>query len=169
MQADEERGARPEQAHPRPLGQRPQDVQVGVAGTAVVERSGRRRRAGADQEVPHHPAGRREPEEPIAGATSRCSPTAFECSSTTPPCPWTIGFGSPVVPDEYRIQSGWSNGTGSNVSGSGGPASRSAQAMAAVGRRGVRVRYGIEHVRSSAGSAARSSSMTSRRSNGLPP
>ena len=32
-----------------------------------------------------------------------------------PPCPWTIGFGSPVVPELYRTNSGWSNGTGSNA------------------------------------------------------
>jgi len=24
----------------------------------------------------------------------------FRCSSRIPPCPWTIAFGSPVVPDE---------------------------------------------------------------------
>ena len=26
----------------------------------------------------------------------------FICSRTIPPCPWTIPFGSPVVPEEYE-------------------------------------------------------------------
>ena len=37
-----------------------------------------------------------------------------------PPCPCTMPFGRPVVPDEYRTHSGWSNGTGSNASGAPG-------------------------------------------------
>ena len=32
--------------------------------------------------------------------TSNMSPIALACSMTTPPWPWTIAFGSPVVPDE---------------------------------------------------------------------
>ena len=32
--------------------------------------------------------------------TSMCSAACLCCSSTTPPCPCTIPFGSPVVPDE---------------------------------------------------------------------
>src|SRR6476660_5931550 len=43
---------------------------------------------------------------------SDCRATAFKCSSTTPPCPCRIPFGSPVVPEENRIHSGWSNSTG---------------------------------------------------------
>ena len=34
-------------------------------------------------------------------------------SRMIPPWPWTIAFGSPVVPDENSTHSGWSNGTGS--------------------------------------------------------
>jgi hypothetical protein len=52
---------------------------------------------------------------------SRCRTIFFRCSSRIPPWPCTIAFGSPVVPDEYRIHSGWSNGTGSN---SNGPSAR---------------------------------------------
>ena len=37
-------------------------------------------------------------------------PITFRCSSSMPPCPWTIGFGRPVVPDEYRTYSGCSVG-----------------------------------------------------------
>ena len=31
---------------------------------------------------------------------SMCRESTFRCSSRMPPCPWTIGFGRPVVPDE---------------------------------------------------------------------
>src|SRR6185503_568858 len=34
------------------------------------------------------------------GDRSECSRAFFRCSSRIPPCPWTIAFGSPVVPDE---------------------------------------------------------------------
>jgi hypothetical protein len=50
-----------------------------------------------------------------AGPRSRCSASDLRCSSTIPPWPWTIGLGSPVVPEEYRIHSGWSNGTRSKL------------------------------------------------------
>ena len=40
---------------------------------------------------------------------------AFKCSSTTPPCPCMMPFGSPVVPEENRIHSGWSKSTGTGV------------------------------------------------------
>ena len=36
----------------------------------------------------------------------------MSCSSRMPPWPWTIAFGRPVVPLEYRTWSGWSNATG---------------------------------------------------------
>ena len=39
----------------------------GCAGVAVVEDDRRLGEQAADEEVPHHPAGRREPEEPVAG------------------------------------------------------------------------------------------------------
>ena len=44
------------------------------------------------------------------------SPRVLRYSSTTPPCPCTMPLGTPVVPDEYSTQSGWSNGTGSGAS-----------------------------------------------------
>ena len=47
---------------------------------------------------------------------SRCNHAFFRCSSRIPPCPWTIGFGSPVVPEEYKTHSGWSNGSCANSS-----------------------------------------------------
>ena len=53
---------------------------------------------------------------PACASTCRCS--IFRCSSRMPPWDWTIAFGSPVVPDEYRTHSGCSNGTRSNSSGS---------------------------------------------------
>jgi len=34
------------------------------------------------------------------GPRSQWSETAFRCSSTMPPCPCTMGLGSPVVPEE---------------------------------------------------------------------
>ena len=54
---------------------------------------------------------------------SRCRCSILRCSSRIPPWPWTIAFGSPVVPDEYRTHSGWSNGTRSNSSALVGRAS----------------------------------------------
>jgi hypothetical protein len=34
------------------------------------------------------------------GPRSQCSARNFRCSTTIPPCPCTIPFGSPVVPEE---------------------------------------------------------------------
>jgi hypothetical protein len=34
------------------------------------------------------------------GPRSACSARFFRCSSRIPPCPCTIGFGNPVVPEE---------------------------------------------------------------------
>ena len=48
---------------------------------------------------------------------SRCRFWCLSCSSRIPPWPWTIAFGSPVVPLEYRTHSGWSKSTGSSTSG----------------------------------------------------
>ena len=59
-------GAGAEAGRPRALGKVPEDIHVRVARVAVV---GDDRRAGeedADEEVPHHPAGRREPEDAVA-------------------------------------------------------------------------------------------------------
>src|SRR3954451_17370441 len=104
------------------------------------------------------------------GRTSNWRPTALACSRTMPPWPWTIAFGRPVVPDEYSTQSGWSNGTASNVRGSDGPAANSdhdiSSAPAGVASTS---RYGMRMVRLRVGSAARRSSMTGRRSNDLSP
>jgi hypothetical protein len=33
---------------------------------------------------------------------SKQSPRFLQCSSRIPPCPWTIAFGNPVVPEEKR-------------------------------------------------------------------
>ena len=52
----------------------------------------------------------------LPSCRSRCRKPFFSCSRRMPPCPCTIGFGSPVVPEENRMYSGWSNGTGSKVS-----------------------------------------------------
>ena len=59
-------GARPEGGHPGALGQVPQRAEVGRAGIAVEEHDRGRRQQHADEEVPHHPAGRGEPEDAIA-------------------------------------------------------------------------------------------------------
>ena len=48
---------------------------------------------------------------------SRCRFRCLSCSSRIPPWPWTIAFGRPVVPLEYRTHSGWSKATGSSTSG----------------------------------------------------
>ena len=48
------------------LGEIPQRPEVGMAGVAVVEHDRSLREQPAVQEVPHHPAGRREPEEAVA-------------------------------------------------------------------------------------------------------
>ena len=58
---------------------------------------------------------------------SRWSDSALRCSRTMPPWPWTIGLGRPVVPDEYRIHSGWSKATGSAATSPASPASSSCQ------------------------------------------
>ena len=57
----------PEAGDARLLGQVPEDAEVGSAGVAVVEHDRRVRGECADDEVPHHPARRREPEEPVVG------------------------------------------------------------------------------------------------------
>ena len=60
-------GAGAEHRHPGPLGQIPEDAHVRVAGIAVVEDDCRPGQQPGDEEVPHHPAGRGEPEEAVAG------------------------------------------------------------------------------------------------------
>ena len=60
-------GAGAEHRDPGPLGEVPEDAHVGVAGVAVVEDDRGPGEEAGDEEVPHHPAGRREPEEAVAG------------------------------------------------------------------------------------------------------
>ena len=48
-------------------GEVPEDVHVGVAGAAVVEHDRGVGEQDPDEEVPHHPAGGREPEDAVAG------------------------------------------------------------------------------------------------------
>ena len=63
------------------------------------------------------------------GFRSQLKACALHSSSRIPPCPCTIAFGRPVVPDEKSTNSGWSNATGRNASGPGS-ASSSSQASA---------------------------------------
>ncbi len=51
---------------------------------------------------------------------SMCRLSFLSCSSRIPPWPWTIAFGRPVVPLEYRTQRGWSNGTATSSSSASG-------------------------------------------------
>ena len=103
----------------RLLGEIPQRAEVGVARVAVVEDDRRVGQKAADEQVPHHPARGREPEDAVLGWASRCRCVCLRCSSRIPPCPWTMPFGRPVVPDEYSTQSGWSNATASKRSSAG--------------------------------------------------
>ena len=57
------------------------------------------------------------------GLRSQLNECALRYSSRMPPCPWTIAFGRPVVPDENSTNSGWSNATGRNASGAGSASS----------------------------------------------
>ena len=56
----------PEAGHARALGQVPEDVHVGMTRAAVVEHDRGRGQQAGDEEVPHHPAGRGEPEDAVA-------------------------------------------------------------------------------------------------------
>ena len=67
-------GARPEMGRAGRLGQGPEHVEVGVARAAVVEDRRPADQQRPDEEVPHHPAGRRVPEEPVAGADVEVEP-----------------------------------------------------------------------------------------------
>ena len=63
----EERGARAEQGHAGGRRHLPQDAEVRVARVAVVQHRRATDQQRAEQQVPHHPAGRRVPEHPVAG------------------------------------------------------------------------------------------------------
>ena len=67
MHAAMNAGARAERGDAGLLGEVPQHAHVGVARVAVVEHDRRLGEQHADEEVPHHPAGRREPEDAVAG------------------------------------------------------------------------------------------------------
>ena len=94
----------PKMRHPLGLGEVEQHVAVGMERRAVVEQQRRAGREARDQPVPHHPAAGREVEEPVAARRCRqCSRCSFRCWSSVPPAPCTMHFGTPVVPDEYRM------------------------------------------------------------------
>ncbi len=57
----------PKHRDPRVLRQVPQNAEVRVARIAVIQHDRGVGQQHADEEVPHHPAGRREPEHPVAG------------------------------------------------------------------------------------------------------
>src|SRR5205823_13153273 len=59
--------ARAEARDSRGVGEIPQRPQIGVRRVPVEEDDRRLREQAADEEIPHHPAGGREPEEPVAG------------------------------------------------------------------------------------------------------
>ena len=61
------RRARPERRHLRARREVPQRAHVRVARRAVVQQHRRLGQQPRDDEVPHHPAGRGEPEQPVAG------------------------------------------------------------------------------------------------------
>ena len=60
-------GAGAEHRHPGALGEVPEHAHVRVARVAVVEDDRGPGQQSRDEEVPHHPAGRGEPEEAVAG------------------------------------------------------------------------------------------------------
>ncbi|GBC87295.1 hypothetical protein HRbin12_01298 [bacterium HR12] len=63
----EEGGAGAERGDAELGGEAPERGEVGVRGAPVVEHDARAEGEPAEEEVPHHPAGRREPEEALAG------------------------------------------------------------------------------------------------------
>jgi hypothetical protein len=102
-----------------------------------------------------------------SGPTSFCRARAFACSSRIPPWPCTIGFGSPVVPEEYRTYSGWAKGTASCTRGA--DAAVSSAHVVVPSMRASASRYGSTTVAARPGSAARISSTSRRRSIALVP
>ena len=67
----------------------------------------------------------------------------FSISSRIPPCPCTIAFGSPVVPELYSTHSGWSNGTCANASSSSAPSARKSSHRVALSSRRGRARVEV--------------------------
>ena len=99
-------GAGAEQLEPGGFGQLPQGVEVGVGGVAVEQDGDGADQQAADDEVPHHPAGRRVPEQAVARTQVGVQAEDLTCSRTTPPWLCTRALGRPVVPDEYSTHSG---------------------------------------------------------------
>ena len=62
----QERRGRAEVRHPGPGREPPQRAQIRVRRVAVEQHDRRTHGGGGDEVVPHHPAGRGEPEEPVA-------------------------------------------------------------------------------------------------------
>ncbi len=62
-----ERGAQPEERRLRLLDQPPLEAEIGPAGVPVDHHDRAAREQDRDERVPHHPRGRREPEEPVVG------------------------------------------------------------------------------------------------------
>ena len=98
---------------------------------------------------------------------SRCSESAFRCSTSIPPWLCTMGLGNPVVPDEYSTQSGWSNGTGSKTSSASSP-SRSPHRAAPSGSARPPM-FSTTTIAFRLGKLRRISSDTPMRSNSRPP
>ena len=65
MHAETKLAEVPKQVMPGVARQLPESTEIGVSRAAVVQDDGGIREQSAVQEVPHHPAGRREPEEPV--------------------------------------------------------------------------------------------------------
>ena len=81
----------------------------------------------AHQPVPHHPAAGREDRrfDRLAADTSVWSRMLFEVAgSGVPPAPWTMHFGTPVVPEEYMMYRGWLKGIGRHSGSASGTRKR---------------------------------------------
>ena len=98
----------------------PERVQVGVGGVAVEQDGRGAEEQAADDVVPHHPAGGREPEQAVAGRAGRCAgPGSWcargRCRRGCGPAPWA----GPSCPRSRATHSGWSKGSSSKTSGGG--------------------------------------------------
>ena len=87
-------------------------------------------------------------------------PITLRCSTSTPAWPCTIGFGRPVVPDEYSTYSGCSASTATNSIGS---LSASSSSQATVPSPDALRRPGTARRRSPPRSASRPGSSPARR------
>ena len=126
----------------------------GIAGAAVVQHRDATDEHRADEEVPHHPAGRREPRHagrPAGRRTSARSPSRAPARRRRGRgrSPWAARS----CPTSRGSRADGRTGPARTVSGSAGPARRSAQAHLAGPRvaGGVGSRYGTSTVRSRPG------------------